>query len=72
MKKFTCYFLYVLLLFVVACACNDDIRIQQSYDFEVTYLPVPKKLKVGEVAEIRCRLVRSGEYAHTKYYLRYF
>ncbi|KAA6318484.1 hypothetical protein EZS27_031511 [termite gut metagenome] len=72
MKKFACSFLYALLLSVVAYACNDDMNIQQSYDFEVTYLPVPKKLKVGEIAEIRCRLVRSGEYAHTKYYLRYF
>jgi hypothetical protein len=72
MKKFACYFLYTLLLATVVCACSDDIDIQQNYDFKVTYLPVPKKLKAGEVAEIRCQLERSGEYSNTKYYLRYF
>ena len=35
-------------------------------------LPVPKKLKVGETAEIRCQLVRSGRYQPTTYQIRYF
>ena len=35
-------------------------------------LPVPKRLKVGETAEIRCRLVREGYYQPTTYQIRYF
>ena len=34
-------------------------------------LPVPMKLKVGETAEIRCQLVRSGYYQPTTYQIRY-
>ena len=46
--------------------------IQQAYPFTVETLPVPKKLKVGETAEIRCQLVRSGRYQPTTYQIRYF
>nr|DAE32233.1 MAG TPA: hypothetical protein [virus sp. ctLpa4] len=34
--------------------------------------PYPKKLKVGEMAEIRCQLVRDGRYLPTTYQIRYF
>lgn len=60
------------MLAAIACACSDDIDIRQSYEFQVAHLPVPKKLKVGQTAEIRCQLERSGEYENTRYYLRYF
>lgn len=72
MKKFASYLIYTLLLATIACACSDDINIRSDYEFKVTHLPVPKKLKVGQVAEIRCRLERSGRYQDTKYYQRYF
>lgn len=72
MKKFASYIIFTLLLAAIACACSDDIDIRQSYTFEVTHLPVPKKLKINETAEIRCQLERSGRYENTKYYLRYF
>ncbi|MDD4109046.1 MAG: DUF3872 domain-containing protein [Prolixibacteraceae bacterium] len=72
MRKFLAYFLYTLLLGAIACACSDDIDIKQDYEFTVTHLPVPKKLQVNEVAEIRCTLHREGEYDNVRYYLRYF
>lgn len=72
MRKTLSYFLYTLLLAAVACACSDDIDIKQDYEFSVTHLPVPKKLQVNEVAEIRCTLHREGEYSNARYYLRYY
>lgn len=72
MKKFASYIIFTLLLATIACACSDDIDIRQSYEFKITHLPVPKKLKVGQTAEIRCQLERSGRYDNAKYYLRYF
>ncbi|GAB6122390.1 DUF3872 domain-containing protein [Dysgonomonas termitidis] len=72
MKKFASYILFTLLLVAIGCACSDDIDIRQGYTFEVSHLPVQKKLKVGETAEIRCQLERSGKYDNAKYYLRYF
>ena len=44
----------------------------QAYPFSIETLPVPKRLKVGETAEIRCRLVRGGYYQPTTYQIRYF
>lgn len=72
MKKFASYIIYAILIACIACACSDTVDIRQDYAFEVTHLPVPKKLKKGETAEIRCQLVRTDRYENTKYYLRYF
>ncbi len=64
-----CYMVAALLL---VSACNDNVDIQQSYPFTVETMPVPKKLKVGETAEIRCQLHRDGRFEETKYFIRYF
>lgn len=72
MKKFACYFIYTLLLAAIACACSDNLDIKQSYEFKVTHLPVPGKLKKGETVEIRFQLERSGWYENTGYFFRYF
>lgn len=63
---------YIVAALVLVTACNDSLDIQQAYPFTVETLPVPKKLKVGETAEIRCQLVRGGDYQPTTYQIRYF
>ena len=55
---------YIVAALVLVTACNDGLDIQQAYPFTV--------LKVGETAEIRCQLVRSGRYQPTTYQIRYF
>lgn len=64
-----CYILAALLL---VGACNDKLDIQQVYPFEVETMPVPKKLKAGETAEIRCTLKREGRFEDARYTIRYF
>ena len=63
---------YIVAALVLVTACNDNLDIQQAYPFSIETLPVPKRLKVGETAEIRCRLVRGGYYQPTAYQIRYF
>ena len=63
---------YIVAALVLVTACNDGLDIQQAYPFTVETLPVPKKLKVGETAEIRCQLVRGGYYQPMTYQIRYF
>ena len=63
---------YIVAAIVLVTACNDSLDIQQAYPFSIETLPVPKKLKVGETAEIRCQLVRDGRYLPTTYQIRYF
>lgn len=72
MRKLASYIIYTILIACIACACSNDIDISQNYAFEVTHLPVPKRLKKGETAEIRCQLHRYGRYDNTTYRLRYF
>lgn len=72
MRRIASYIIYTILIACIACACSDNIDIRTDYEFKVTHLPVPKKLKIGETAEIRCQLERSGRYDNAKYYLRYF
>ena len=72
MKRIASYIIYTILIACIACACSDDLNLKQSYEFKVSHLPVPKKLKVGETAEIRCKIERSGYYKNTSYKLRYF
>ena len=45
---------------------------RQVYEFDLATLPVQTTIVKGEEAEIRCQLVRSGEYQDTKYFIRYF
>ena len=63
---------YVMAAILLVNACNDNVDIQQSYPFRIETMPVPKKLKVGETAEIRCQLHRDGRFEETKYFIRYF
>lgn len=53
-------------------ACSDDLDIKQVYRFDLETMPVQKRIIQGETAEIRCRIVREGEYDQARYYIRYF
>lgn len=53
-------------------SCDNELDVQQSYEFTVETMPVPKELVKGETVEIRCELKRSGEFADALYTVRYF
>jgi hypothetical protein len=72
MKQLASYFLYTLLLAAIVCACTDSLDITQKYAFDVLVMPYPKKVVQGETVEIRLQIVKSGDYAGTKFYIRYF
>lgn len=62
----------MLVALLYMTACSDKLDVQQMYEFDLATLPVQTTIVKGEVAEIRCQLVRSGEYQDTKYFIRYF
>ena len=72
MKKTLAYFLYTLLLSAIVCACSDDLDVQQVYSFDLVTMPVQRKIVQGESAEIRCQLIKEGDYQQTKFFIRYF
>ena len=72
MKKTLAYFLYTLLLSAIVCACSDNLDVQQVYSFDIVTMPVQKKIVQGESAEIRCQLVKEGDYDQAMFFIRYF
>ena len=73
-KIFNTLWVVGVLTFAVFClpACHRELDVQQSYDFALQTMPVQKEIKKGETAEIRCSLKRAGNFADTRYTLRYF
>lgn len=57
---------------VVAVSCDQELGVKQIYGFRLETMPVQKRIGIGETAEIRCTLVREGEYADARYTIRYF
>lgn len=73
-KNIRAKLIFSLMWAVILCAvsCNDNVDIQTKYPFTVETMPVPKKLKVNETAEIRCELKREGRWEDTRYTIRWF
>lgn len=63
---------YIVVALVLVAACNDKLDIETKYPFTVETMPVPKKLKVNETAEIRCELKREGRWEDARYTIRWF
>ena len=63
---------YLLGAMLLVFSCDDKLDVQQVYPFTVTTMPVQKRIKMGETAEIRFQLNREGYYEETKYFIRYF
>ena len=53
-------------------SCDDKLDVLQAYDFTLTPMPVQKRIKQGETAEIRCQLNKFGSYKEAKFYIGYF
>ena len=75
MKKTKSFFgitAWLVAMMLLALACNDDLDINKVYAFDLVCMPVQKKIVQGEVAEIRCQIVKEGDYQDTKFFIRYF
>lgn len=59
----------IVLMFV---ACDNELDVKQVYSFDLETMPVQKRITEGETAEIRCRIVREGDYSETAFSIRYF
>ena len=76
MKKFLVNTIWavggVALALFCLSACNRNLDMRQSYPFSFEAMPVQKCIAKGETAEIRCSLRREGNFADTRYTIRYF
>ena len=75
MKKFRRYLaltVWVSAIVLMFVSCESDLDVKQVYSFGLETMPVQKKIANGETAEIRCMLLREGDYDQARYYIRYF
>ncbi|KAA6322599.1 hypothetical protein EZS27_027878, partial [termite gut metagenome] len=59
-------------IMLLTLACSDDLDIRTRYLFDLETMPVQKRIIENETAEIRCQLVKEGNYQDTKFFIRYF
>lgn len=62
----------VLGIFLLLFACNSALDMQQSYEFDIEVMPLPKEIKQNETIEIRCFLIEQGNFIDNRYTIRYF
>ena len=72
MKKILALAVWIAALGLLCASCDNGLDIQQAYTFSLETMPVQKRIRVGESAEIRCTLVREGRYDGARYSIRYF
>ena len=63
---------FITLVACIVFGCNDGLNINQIYSFDLQTMPVPKKIMQGETVEIRCQIVKTGNYAGNVYSIRFF
>lgn len=60
------------LIVSLVFACTDNLDVHQAYSFDLVTMPVQKSIKQNETVEIRCTLVREGEYKDAEFFIRMF
>lgn len=71
-KRFFSITAGLVAIMLLALACSDDMDIDKVYAFDLVCMPVQKKIVQGEMAEIRCQIVKEGDYQDTKFFIRMF
>lgn len=67
------YSFIMVLMGIVFNSCQEnDLEMKQNFPFDVKVMPIPSKIKEGEIVEIRIILETAGNFSETKYSIRYF
>lgn len=69
-KNFVIVALIVVVAFIFG-ACNDDIEVQQEYDFAITTWHLQEEVSPGEEVEMRFTLRRQGDFKGASYDIGY-
>jgi hypothetical protein len=75
MRKIKSFFgitAWLAAMMLLALACSDDLDIRTRYLFDLETMPVQKKIIQGKTAEIRCRIIKEGDYQENRFYIRFF
>lgn len=76
--KFIIFPIYLIIVLfttssvVVQCSDGSNLEVQQNFSFEVNVMPVPNEISNNDTVEIRIKILKTGNYLHSKYFIRYF
>lgn len=71
MKKIISILTMCVAVFSIT-SCNDQIEVQQHYDYALEIMPYANEITNGETVEIRCELITTGNYDDAVFTIRYF
>ncbi|KAA6299922.1 MAG: hypothetical protein EZS26_003940 [Candidatus Ordinivivax streblomastigis] len=71
-RKFLGITAWLAAIMLLVLACSDDLDIRTRYIFDLETMPVQKRVIEGETVEIRCRIVKEGDYKENRFYIRFF
>lgn len=71
-RKYFCLTIGLAAIMLLVLACNDDLDIRSDYEFDLETMPVPKKIVQNETVEIRCQIIKEGEYKENRFTIRFF
>lgn len=71
-KRWAALIVWVAAIILMLTACDSDLDVKQVYGFDLETMPVQKKITKGETAEIRCQIIREGNYLNDSFQIRYF
>jgi hypothetical protein len=71
-RKFLGITAWLAAIMLLALACSDDLDIRTRYVFDLETMPVQKHIIEGETVEIRCAIVKEGDYKENHFFIRYF
>lgn len=76
--KFIIFPIYLIIILfatsstAIQCSGSSDLEVQQNFPFDVNIMPVPNEISPNDTVEIRIKLLKTGNYLHSKYFIRYF
>jgi hypothetical protein len=71
-KKALALTVWVVATVLMFVACEDELDVKQAYSYDLVTMPVQKQIIAGQTAEIRCTLVKEGDYSGVSFTIRYF
>jgi hypothetical protein len=71
-RKFLGITAWLAAIMLLILACSDDLYIRTRYLFDLETMPVQKRIIENETAEIRCRIIKEGNYQENSFYIRFF
>ena len=63
---------WIAAIVMILVSCDSELDVKQAYGLDLVTMPVQKSIAEGGTAEIRCALTSEGDYAETRYTIRYF